>query len=118
VSYETARRWFLKFGPAIAASLRRLRPRPSDYWHPNVMVVRMNGKKYWLWRAVDKEGEELGFLVQMRRNAKGAKKLMKKLLKKHGFTPTRVVDRQAPFLSSCIPNYRSHCPARSRSSRQ
>ena len=91
VSYETARRWFLKFGPAIAANLRRLWPRPSDHWHLDEMVVRINGKKHWLWRAVDNEGEELDFLVQTRRNAKAAKRLMKKLLKKQGFAPTRVV---------------------------
>ncbi len=98
VSYETARRWFLKFGPTIAANLRRLRPRPSDHWHLDEMVVRINGKKHWLWRAVDNEGEELDFLVQTRRNAKAAKKLMKKLLKKLGFAPTRVVtDKLASY---------------------
>ena len=98
VSYETARRWFLKFGPTIAANLRRLRPRPSDHWHLDEMVVRINGKKHWLWRAVDKEGEELDFLVQTRRNAKAAKRLMKKLLKKLGFAPTRVVtDKLASY---------------------
>ncbi len=31
VSYETVRRWFLKFGSTIAANLRRTRPRPSDH---------------------------------------------------------------------------------------
>ena len=56
VSYETARRWFLKLGPTIAAKLRRLRPRPSDHWHLDEIVVRINGKKHWLWRAVDNEG--------------------------------------------------------------
>jgi len=91
VSYETVRSWFLKFGPAIAANLRRLRHRPSDHWHLDEMVVRINGKTHWLWRAVDNEGEELDFLVQKRRNAKAAKRLMKKLLKKQGFAPSRVV---------------------------
>jgi putative transposase len=33
VSYETIRRWVLKFGPAFGRNLRRLRPRPSDIWH-------------------------------------------------------------------------------------
>ena len=55
------------------------------------MVVRINGRKHWLWRAVDNEGEELDFLVQTRRNAKAAKRLMKKLLKKYGFAPSRIV---------------------------
>ena len=38
VFYETVRRWFLKFGPAIAANPRRSRPRPSDHWHLDEMV--------------------------------------------------------------------------------
>ena len=33
ISYETVRRWFLKFGAPIARNLRRMRPTPSDYWH-------------------------------------------------------------------------------------
>ena len=53
VSYETVRRWFLKFGPGIAANLRRTRPKPSDYWQLDGMAVSINGKRYWLWRAVD-----------------------------------------------------------------
>jgi len=101
VSHETARRWFLKFGPSIDANLRRLRPRPSDHWHLDEMVVRINGKRHWLWRAVDNEGEELDFLVQTRRNANAAKRLMKKLLKKYGFAPSRIVtDKLASYLAA------------------
>jgi putative transposase len=48
VSYETVRGWFLKFGPSITSNLMHLRPRPSDHWHLDEMVVRINGKKYWL----------------------------------------------------------------------
>jgi len=59
------------------------------------MVIVIRRKRYWLWRAVDHEGEVLDFLVQSRRNARAAKKLMKKLLKKllkkQGFAPSRVV---------------------------
>jgi transposase-like protein len=91
VSYETIRRWFLKFGIVIAANLRRTRPKPSDHWHLDEMVIFMQRKRYWLWRAVDNEGEVLDFLVQRRRDAKAAKKLMKKLLKKQGFSPSRIV---------------------------
>jgi transposase-like protein len=41
ISYETGRRWVLKFGPSIARRLRRQRPRPSDRWHLDEMVVRI-----------------------------------------------------------------------------
>ena len=77
----------MKFGPVIARRLRRYRLRPSDRWHLDEMVVRIAGKRMYLWRAVDHEGEVLDMLVQRRRDAWAALRLMRKLLKKHGFVP-------------------------------
>jgi len=71
ISYETVRRWVLKFGPGIARRLRRRRPRPSDRWHLDEMVVRIAGERMYLWRAVDHEGEVLDMLVQRRRHTRG-----------------------------------------------
>ena len=85
VSYETVRRWVLKFGPGIARKLRRCRPRPSDRWYLDEMVVPIAGKRMYLWRAVDHEGEVLDMLVQRRKLA--ALRLMRKLLRKQGFMP-------------------------------
>ena len=70
VSNETVRRWFMKFGQLIARNLRRNRPRPSGRWHLDEMVINIRGRKHWLWRAVDGEGEVLDFLVQRRRCAR------------------------------------------------
>ncbi len=85
------RHWFLTFRSIIAANLHRARPRPSDHWHLDEMVIVIQKKRYWLWRAVDNEGEVLDFLVQRRRNTKAARKLMRTLPKKQGFAPSRVV---------------------------
>ena len=90
-SYETVRRWFHKFGAPIARNLRRTRQTPSDYWHLDEMAIVIRGKRHWLWRAVDNEGEILDFLVQAKRNARAALKLMRKLLRKQGWAPTRIV---------------------------
>jgi len=54
------------------------------------MVIVIWGRRYWLWRIVDNEGEALDFLVQSKGNAKAGLKLMRKLLKKQGITPTRI----------------------------
>ena len=59
VSLETNRRWLRKFGSVIAANLRCTRPRPGDHWHLDEMVIVIQRKRYWLWRAVDIEGEVL-----------------------------------------------------------
>jgi putative transposase len=77
LSYETVRRWVLKFGPLFAHNLRRLRPRASDTWHLDEMVVSIQGRRMYLWRAVDSEGEILDLLVQPKRNKAAALKLMR-----------------------------------------
>ena len=81
VTYETIRRWALKFGLGYARTLRRLRPRPDGRWHLDEVFVLINGKRMYLWRAVDSEGEVLDILVQRRRDKRAALKLMRKLLK-------------------------------------
>jgi putative transposase len=90
ISYETVRRWVLKFGPAIARRLRQRRTKPTANWHLDEMAVRIGGKQIYLWRAVDSEGEVLDVLVQRRRDKHAALKLMRKLLKKQGFAPAVV----------------------------
>ncbi len=91
VSYETVRRWVNHFGPMIAADLRKRRPKPHTTWHLDEVYLKIAGRMVYLWRAVDAEGEVLDVLVQSRRNKRAALKLMRKLLKKYGFVPDKLV---------------------------
>ena len=91
ISYETVRRWVLKFGRKYAHQLRRFRPRPDDRWHLDEMFVTIRGKRMYLWRAVDSEGEVLDFLIQPKRDKKAALKLMRRLFKRQGFVPKWIV---------------------------
>ena len=101
VSYETIRRWVLKFGPAFARKLRRLRPRPSDTWHLDEMVVSIQGRRRYLWRAVDSEGEVLDILVQSKRDKAAALRLLRKLLTKQGYAPrVLVTDKLRSYASA------------------
>ena len=102
VSYETIRRWALKFGQAYARKLRQSRPRPDDRWHLDEVFSSINGKRMYLWRAVDSEGEVLDILVQSRRNKKAALKLMRKLLKKQGYAPNKVVTDKLPSYGAAL----------------
>ena len=56
ISYETIRRWVLKFGPVIARGLRRRQSQPGDIWHLDEVVVTIKARKFWLWRADDQNG--------------------------------------------------------------
>jgi putative transposase len=91
VSYETVRRWALKFGPAFARRLRRKTPSCHDIWHLDEVVITIAGQKHWLWRAVDQDGYVLDEIVQTRRDTNAAKRLLKRLLKKQGCPPRRMI---------------------------
>jgi len=102
VSYETIRRWVLKFGPTFAANIRSNRPRPSATWHLDEVFVRIGGKRTYLWRAVDDEGEVLEILAQSRRNKRAALKLMRKLLKRQGYVPDKIVTDKLGSYSAAL----------------
>src|SRR3712207_6750667 len=91
VSYETVRRWAMKFGPSYARRLKRKTPSPRDIWHLNEVVITIAGQQHWLWRAVDQDGYVLDEIVQTRRDTKAAKRLLKRLLKKQGSPPRRLI---------------------------
>ena len=91
VSFETVRGWVNKFGQAIAANIRRARPPPDSVRHLEEMVVRIQGKRMFMWRAADREGGMLEMLVQKRRNKVGTLKLLEKFLNDQGFVPDQFV---------------------------
>jgi transposase-like protein len=118
VAYESVRRWVIKFSPVFARNLRRLRPRPSGTWHLDEMVVSIQGRRMYLWRAVDAEGKVLDVPVQPKRDKRAAQKLMRKLLKKQGMAPDVWVTDKCPGLRSgasrAAPEQGSSSPAQAR----
>ena len=98
VSHETVRKWAMKFGQSFANQIRRRLPTPGDKWHLDEVAISIAGQKDWLWRAVDQHGVVLDILVQSRRNAKAAKRLLRKLLKKQDMAPrVMVTDKLASY---------------------
>ena len=91
VSHETIRRWVAHFGPIYARRLRARRPRSTGRWHLDEVFVPISGRQMYLWRAVDDEGEVLDILIQARRDKDAALRLMRKLLKRQGLSPTSIV---------------------------
>jgi transposase-like protein len=73
------------------------------------MVVKIGGKRMWLWRAVDDEGEVLDMLVQKRRNTEAALRLLRKLLKHQGSHPEMIV-------TDGLASYRAASPSVAQSS--
>ena len=90
VSYETIRCWTIKFGPLIARRLKRRRPPPSPRRHLDEVVCWIGGKRMFLWRAVDYEGEVLDVFVQRRRDTEASLKLLRRLLHNQQVEPQTI----------------------------
>ncbi len=98
VTYETIRQWCCKFGQQYAHQLRRRRARPGDKWHLDEVFLTINGKRHYLWRAVDQHGNVLDILVQSRRNKVAAKKFFRKVLKGCQYVPrVLITDKLASY---------------------
>src|SRR3712207_6614624 len=64
------------------------------------VVITIAGQQHWLWRAVDQDGYVLDEIVQSRRDTKAAKRLLKRLSKKQGCLPRRlIIDKLGSYAS-------------------
>jgi putative transposase len=103
VSYETIRRWSAKFGPEFARTVRRRATRRGDVWHLDELQVKIGGKPYWLWRAVDAEGYVLDEVVSVSRDKKQARRLLVRCLKAQGWRkPRRIVTDKLRSYSAAL----------------
>lgn len=60
-------------------------------WHLDELMVTIGGRRHWLWRAVDQDGNALDEIVQARRNTKAAKRVLVRLMKEQGCLPKCIV---------------------------
>ncbi|MDC0921970.1 IS6 family transposase [bacterium] len=69
ICHETVRFWVDRFGAKFAKEIRKKRAgQHSNWqWHLDEVFVKINGERYYLWRAVDHEGEVLESYVTKRR---------------------------------------------------
>ena len=98
ISYETVRAWWNRFGPMFANEIKKkrsvsMRGLPQWRWHVDEVFVRINGETYYLWRAVDHEGEILEVFVTKKRDRKTALRFLRKAMKRYGCPQVIVTNR-------------------------
>ena len=98
VSREAIRLWVNRFGQHFADCIRRDRPRPNDKWHMDEVVISIRGRKHWLWRAIDANGDVLDILVQTRRNARAAKRFFQRLVAQFGEPRVVITDKLRSYI--------------------
>jgi putative transposase len=82
---------FVYGGPHYAKRLKRRHQGYGDTLYLDEVFVKIHGRQYYLWRAVDQDGEIVDVYLQSRRNAQTAKRFFKRLLSNHKGNIRRVV---------------------------
>lgn len=93
LSYETVRRWCVKFGSESARQLKRCRPQPGDKLHLDEMFLNIGGERRSLWRAVDQMGNTPDILATSKRDKQAAKSFLRKLLRDNAMPKVVVTDK-------------------------
>jgi putative transposase len=98
ISHESVRFWWNRFGPLVAAEIRKkraesLRAGPQWWQHLDEMFVKINSARHYLWWAVDQDSEILESFVTKTRDKKAALKFIRKTLKRYGRPQNLVTEK-------------------------
>jgi putative transposase len=84
VDHSTIQRWVFKFSPAIEKNMHKRKFQVGDSWRMDETYIKVGGKDMFLYRAVDKEGNTVDFLLTKRRQKMSAQKFFIKAIGNNG----------------------------------
>ncbi|EOP81047.1 transposase [Bacillus cereus HuB4-4] len=91
LSHTTIMRWVHQYGPALNKRIRKQLKKTNDSWRVDENHIKIKGENMYLYRAVDSEGNTLDFYLSHKRDAKAAKRFLKKALAFCHVTKPRVI---------------------------
>jgi putative transposase len=95
VGHTNIYRWVQKFAPQLEAELRRSGNKRSvgTSWRMDETYIKVNGQWKYLYRAVDKAGQTIDFLLTAHRDKKAALRFFRKPLCQHGLPDKVTIDK-------------------------
>ena len=92
VDHSTVNRWVVKYSPQLEAAFHR-RKRPVWLsWRMDETYIRIKGQWCYLYRAVDKTGQTIDFLLTEHRDEQAAMRFLTKAIRRHGIPETITID--------------------------
>jgi putative transposase len=84
IDHATLQRWVVKFMPILECKFRKRKKPISGSWRMDETYIKVKGKWVYLYRAVDKYGDTVDFLLRARRDEQAAKAFFRKAIKFSG----------------------------------
>ena len=84
VDHSTVQRWVFKFSPEIEKNMHKRKRQVCSSWRMDETYIKVGGKDRYLYRAVDKFGNTVNFLLTKRRMRGSAQLLLRKAIGNNG----------------------------------
>lgn len=99
VDHATLNRWVVKFAPLIAAQAQRRKQPTANSWRVDETYIRVKGRWTYLYRAVDRDGQTLDFMLSERRDLAAARRFFKQAMAANGVPDRIVIDKSGANLA-------------------
>ena len=93
VDHATINRWVIKYSPALLKAFRSKKKSVNRSWRMDETYIKVKGKWYYLYRAVDKFGDTIDFLLTKNRTKKAARRFFSKAIKSSGIPEKITIDK-------------------------
>ena len=95
VDHATIQRWVVKYSPLLEAAFHRRKRSVWLSWRMDETYIKVKGQWYYLYRAVDKTGQTIDFLLTEHRDEEAALRFLKKVIRRHGVPEKITIDGSA-----------------------
>ena len=99
VDHATLNRWVVKFAPLIAARAQSRKRPTAKSWRMDETYIKVKGKWTYLYRAVDRDGQTLDFMLSKRRDLAAARRFFRRAIAANGVPDRVVIDKSGANLA-------------------
>src|SRR5215470_5647209 len=92
IDHATIQRWVVKYSPQLAAAFHRRKRPVWVSWRMDETYIKVKGQWRYLYRAVDKHGQTIDFLLTEQRDTEAALRFLKQAIRRNGLTETITID--------------------------
>src|SRR5207342_952871 len=95
IDHATIQRWVVKYSPLLEAAFHRRKRPVWVSWRMDETYIKVKGEWRYLYRAVDKQGQTIDFLLTQERDEQAAKRFLTKAIRRHGVPEKITIDGSA-----------------------